>query len=612
MCNPPTRKEGQALDGVGHGTVLAGRYRLQERVETTPDGAVWHAVDETLDRSVSIRVMHRHHIYAADVADAARRAALVDDARLARVLDVSTQGELPFIVTERIEGVTLVDLTAGRGLDAELARRVIGELAQALARAGDRGLHHLRLSPGRVFVRPDGTVKLLGTAVDASAAGMDEYDPEIAGRVDAVELVALLYYALTRRWPIDDAGGPGRVPTITTDVPAPADLVGGVPDDLDRLCAGTLGPNDDGPRDPAELVRALGSWTSPAPLHSAPGRSAPPPAPDPAGQHAAPVDTRVMEPVPAIADPRPAGLPHQSAAAPVARQPAEQPRPHRHRDGEEESTGPPTPGPPWVAGNGAEPTGGEGEDGEDAWWIRAATEPDAATGTGSFPLLSPQPAPPPRDQPKRVVLGVAALVAVLLVFAVWSLRDFGDSGPKLLSGDPTFSTPPSATGSASADPTPSTASPSTSASTAAGRLAPTIEQVTAIDPQSSDGDENGKDAANTIDGRKGTSWRSQFYKTPEFGGLKDGVGLVLDLGRRSDTSAVTLRFAGDGGRVELRSSKRATYKGSTRVAAADLGGSPVTVRPDTAVRSRYLVLWFTRLTRVGGENRLDISDISVS
>ena len=165
---------------MGRGTVLAGRYRLEDRVETMPDGTLWHATDETLDRGVTIRVIHSHHLYGADAADAARRAALVEDSRMIRVLDVSVQDGYPFIVTERPHGVTLQSLVTGRRMDPGLARRVVGEVAQALERAGERGLHHLRLSPNRVVIRPDGSIKLLGTAVDASAAGNDPYLPEIA------------------------------------------------------------------------------------------------------------------------------------------------------------------------------------------------------------------------------------------------------------------------------------------------------------------------------------------------------------------------------------------------------------------------------------------------
>src|SRR4029453_7963542 len=84
---PGPSEGGPALSGVSHGRVLAGRYRLDERVDSNPDGAGWRAGDSTLDRRVTVRVLRPGHPFAADVADAARRAALVDDPRLVRVRD---------------------------------------------------------------------------------------------------------------------------------------------------------------------------------------------------------------------------------------------------------------------------------------------------------------------------------------------------------------------------------------------------------------------------------------------------------------------------------------------------------------------------------------------
>src|SRR5689334_12548025 len=104
----PTSARGvTALDGVGHGSLLAGRYRLTERVRTGPDGSLWRAVDETLDRPVSVRIVRPGHRHTEDVVDAARRAALVEDPRLVRVLDVGDAGGTAYIVAEHLVGRTL-------------------------------------------------------------------------------------------------------------------------------------------------------------------------------------------------------------------------------------------------------------------------------------------------------------------------------------------------------------------------------------------------------------------------------------------------------------------------------------------------------------------------
>src|SRR5919202_2268399 len=98
------------LDGVGHGSVLAGRYRLEDRVRTRPGGSLWRAVDETLDRPVLVQAFAVGHPYGGEIVDAARRAALVEDHRLQRVLASGEERGPAYVVLERLPGRTLVDL----------------------------------------------------------------------------------------------------------------------------------------------------------------------------------------------------------------------------------------------------------------------------------------------------------------------------------------------------------------------------------------------------------------------------------------------------------------------------------------------------------------------
>src|SRR4051795_6094747 len=200
-------EEEPALDGVGHGSVLAGRYRLEERVRTRSDGSTWRAVDETLERAVLVRVFSSNHPHGPEIIDAARRAALAEDARLQRVLAAGEERGTAYIVLERVPGRSLGELLAGGPLPAESARRIVGEAAQALDRASTRGLHHLRLRPTSVIVGQDGIVTVSGTAIDAAAEGADGESSVLARRIDAIGLVTVLYAALTGRWPAPEQTG---------------------------------------------------------------------------------------------------------------------------------------------------------------------------------------------------------------------------------------------------------------------------------------------------------------------------------------------------------------------------------------------------------------------
>ncbi|WP_454084522.1 murein biosynthesis integral membrane protein MurJ [Georgenia sp. Marseille-Q6866] len=245
------------------GTLLSGRYLLgRETTPVLPATALWHGRDEILEREVRALVLPSTTGASAETLDAARRAALVDDPRLERVLDVGAHEGHAFVVTDVAGGPSLAELATSGPMAPEQARAVVGEVASALEAARRRGVHHLVLLPSAVHVTADGQVRLGGLGVAAAYLGVD-HDPLSAARVDTLGLVRLLYLALTGTWPEPDGG-----PELARQVP-PAPLVGGVPvapsslradvpADLDALCTRTFA--GEGPRTPSELIRELAPW----------------------------------------------------------------------------------------------------------------------------------------------------------------------------------------------------------------------------------------------------------------------------------------------------------------------------------------------------------------
>lgn len=267
---PSGHHGGDLLDDVviGHGTVLSGRYRLLAPTPGDLEGvAAWTAHDEVLDRPVRALVLRSAK--APEAQDAARRAALVLDPRLSRVLEVGTSGRIPYVVTEPIEGRTLGEMVARSPLPADQARAIIGEAAAALEVARRRGVHHLALRPSTVRITPAGSVLVTGLGLDGALLHTGPVDARSTTRADAVGLVALLYLCLTGRWPAPEEGLPAAgtplAPVVAGGPVPPTELSPGVPNDLDTLCAVTLGPHDDGPQSPAELVRDLEPWGSVVP-----------------------------------------------------------------------------------------------------------------------------------------------------------------------------------------------------------------------------------------------------------------------------------------------------------------------------------------------------------
>ncbi len=250
------------MDGViGRGTVLSGRYELTDpRPCDLPGTSEWRATDQILGRPVVVRVFPAAG--AGPALDAARRASLVADPRLVRVLDVGSDDSAGYVITELVPGPTLALLVGREPLSADQARAIVGEAASALEVARRRGVHHLALRPSALAVSDDGRVLVSGMALDAVLLGRPGGDARTTSRTDAADLVRLVYAALTGHWP-----GPGQTADGLPTAPAvegapvpPADLVAGVPGDLNTLCTVTLGRADDGPLSPADLVRELEPW----------------------------------------------------------------------------------------------------------------------------------------------------------------------------------------------------------------------------------------------------------------------------------------------------------------------------------------------------------------
>jgi hypothetical protein len=129
-----------------------------------------------------------------------------------------------------------------------------------------------------------------------------------------------------------------------------------------------------------------------------------------------------------------------------------------------------------------------------------------------------------------------------------------------------------------------------------------------------DRQENGDKVRNAVDGFPDTTWPTSRYKSATFGGLKDGVGLLLDLGRVTAVHTVQVGFSAAGAQVELRVSDTppADATALRTVAAAHDGKQVATLRPAPGTRGRYLLVWIVTLPQEGDGYRVGISELRIT
>lgn len=129
-----------------------------------------------------------------------------------------------------------------------------------------------------------------------------------------------------------------------------------------------------------------------------------------------------------------------------------------------------------------------------------------------------------------------------------------------------------------------------------------------------DGQENPDQVPNATDGVPGTTWATSRYRTATFGGLKTGVGLLLDLGRPTALHTVQVGFSAPGSHLELRVSDTPPVDlGATRLVAADTRGDQVArLTPAPGTTARFVLVWITSLPRDGDGFRVGVSELRIT
>jgi hypothetical protein len=152
----------------------------------------------------------------------------------------------------------------------------------------------------------------------------------------------------------------------------------------------------------------------------------------------------------------------------------------------------------------------------------------------------------------------------------------------------------------SAAPAPTrTHSPSQTA-TAAIPLKPVSAAV--YNPLGSSGDDDPSNASKAVDGDASTFWHTSYYLGhPQFGNLKKGTGLILDMGRPVRLSQVTVQFGASccthvaievGNSNTVSSAALSTF---TPVQSSSAAHGSTTFDVTKPVTARYLLIWITEL-----------------
>src|SRR5438105_8640183 len=128
-------------------------------------GVVYRARDTRLGRDVAVKVLTESLASDGDLVRRfeieARAAGVLSHPNIVAIHDVGEHAQLPYLVSELLEGQSLRDEIQGKAMPP---RRVIEyglQMALGLAAAHEKGIVHRDLKPENLFVTRDGQLKIL-------------------------------------------------------------------------------------------------------------------------------------------------------------------------------------------------------------------------------------------------------------------------------------------------------------------------------------------------------------------------------------------------------------------------------------------------------------------
>ncbi len=209
-----------------------------------------------------------------------------------------------------------------------------------------------------------------------------------------------------------------------------------------------------------------------------------------------------------------------------------------------------------------------------------------------------------RRRSGRLILGIAVLAVIAVVGALIGakvLSSSPDPGPTQ-AGGPTASTP--ATANTPGKPIPVKSS-----------------QIRIVDPPQGDRTEF-EGFEQIVDGNEQTGWTTDEYNQANFGSIKPGMGILINLGAPTKVSAVKVLTSSQGATMELRTGTSdpgnttagddTIAKNFTVIGTPNQQAATTTVFPVDKDSVQYLLIWITKLPpNAEGKFVLTVNEIVV-
>ncbi|WP_394216723.1 hypothetical protein [Brachybacterium vulturis] len=223
----------------------------------------------------------------------------------------------------------------------------------------------------------------------------------------------------------------------------------------------------------------------------------------------------------------------------------------------------------------------------------------------------------PRDQEKRslqsqwIIIGGAIVVMIALVFALTTIT----SDIRDILADPLATSPAATTAAPTEEETGEAPAEPTEEVTEEALPAPQIDGVELLALPDGEEPDHTDQQERLTDGDTSTYWSTQHYASPDYGGLKEGVGIRLHFAEPSTFTAVTVTTAlNNGGAIELHAVNEDGSPGEVLATGEFVADGEVRLEAPETMETDTVMLWIPDLPPDSSEDgrfRARIAEIQV-
>jgi serine/threonine protein kinase len=161
--------------------VVRSSFVFVEKISESGTTTVYKAHQTVLDRTVLLKVLHKHLLRDSDLVSRfsreAKACAILQCENIVQVYDLTEIDGAPAIVMEYVEGQSLEEILLGGIYSEDLMMRVASSVLNALSYAHEKGVVHRDIKPGNILVSRSGVIKVtdfgLAAVSDAPSLTME-------------------------------------------------------------------------------------------------------------------------------------------------------------------------------------------------------------------------------------------------------------------------------------------------------------------------------------------------------------------------------------------------------------------------------------------------------